>query len=167
MSSLKQRDVRSSGTSLTMPAAELSRLHEHAAAGYPHEVVGILAGSRSAARIRRVVPLYNERTTDAGRRYQVSALTIMKAEMALEREGLEVVGYYHSHPDHPAMYSDTDRDLALPNMSYLITAVHRSDTGPQIVDTRVWRLREDRSEMDLEALIVGDPPTESHPTQRE
>ena len=80
--------------------------------------------------------------------------------MRLEREGLGVLGYYHSHPDHPAMYSDTDRELALPNMSYLITAVHGGDGagGPEatvrIEDTRCWRLRDDRSEMDEEEIVV-------------
>ncbi|MFT5680044.1 MAG: proteasome lid subunit RPN8/RPN11 [Myxococcota bacterium] len=159
MSSLKTRDVHSSGTTLILPAAELARLHDHAIAGFPNEVVGIMAGSRSEGRVSRVVPLYNERTTDSAKRYRVSGLVVMKAEMALDAEGLEVLGYYHSHPDHPAMYSDTDRDLALPNMSYLITAVHSHDDGPRIIDTKIWRLREDRSEMDLETLTVDTPTT--------
>ncbi len=159
MSSLKHRDVRPSGTTLCLPPEQLARLHAHALAGYPHEVVGILAGSRAAGLVSRVVPLYNERATDASRRYQVSGLVVMKAELALDGEGLDVLGYYHSHPDHPAMYSDTDRDLALPNMSYLITAVHGHDDGPRIVDTKIWRLREDRSEMDQETLTVAPPTT--------
>ena len=160
MSSLKHRDVRLAETTLYMPAGELHALHAHALEGYPFEVVGILAGQRSTGRISRVVSLRNERATDAAKRYRVGGLVLMKAEMALNAEGLEILGYYHSHPDHPAMYSDTDRDLAMPNMSYLITAVHQTEDGPKIVNTKVWRLREDRSEMDLEILTVDDnPPT--------
>jgi proteasome lid subunit RPN8/RPN11 len=66
----------------------------------------------------------------------------------LDAEGLEVVGYYHSHPDHPARYSDFDRDHALPNMSYVITSV----VGGSIADTRSWRLRDDRTAMDEETI---------------
>ena len=157
MSSLKQRTVTPSGTTLTISTPELARLHDHAREGYPFEVVGILAGSTGT--VSRVVPLHNERATNAEKRYRVSGLVVMKAEMALNAEGLEVLGYYHSHPDHPAMYSDTDRDLSLPNMSYLITAVAQAGDGAQIVDTRVWRLREDRSEMDAETLIIDAHPT--------
>ena len=156
MSSLELRDVRPSNTTISVPPAQLGVLHAHALEGYPFEVVGILAGQRAAGRVSRVVALRNERATEADKRYRISGLALMRAEMALDAEGLEVLGYYHSHPDHPAMYSNTDRDLALPNMSYLITAVHQTEDGPQIVDTKVWRLREDRSEMDLETLSIDD-----------
>ena len=99
-------------------APELARLHEHAREGYPHEVVGILAGDRASGAVTRVVPLRNERADSPNNRYHVSALMLAGAERALDADGLEVVGYYHSHPDHPSQYSDFDRDHALPNMSY-------------------------------------------------
>ena len=148
MSSLKQRDVKPSGTTLTITPAALDVLCAHAIEGYPHEVVGILAGSRADLSVTRCVALRNERADDAARRYKVSGLLIMKAEMKLDAEGLEVVGYYHSHPDHPAMYSDTDRDLALPNMSYVIASVGAGG----IEDVKSWRLRDDRAEMEQEVL---------------
>jgi len=133
---------------LILAPGALAALHEHARRGYPHEVVGILAGRRDEGRVSRSVPLGNERADRPEDRYQVSGLTLLRAEEALAAEGLEVVGYYHSHPDHPARWSDYDRDHALPNMSYLITAVQ----GGTIVDTRSWRLREDRSAMDEESI---------------
>lgn len=133
---------------LTLHPEALARLHAHACAGYPHEVVGILAGRRADGVVTRAVPLGNERADRPEDRYQVSGLTLLRAEEALAVEGLEVVGYYHSHPDHPARWSDFDRDHALPNMSYLITAVR----GGAIEDTRSWRLREDRAAMDEEPI---------------
>ena len=160
MSSLTPRVLTPSGTTLTLPERELDRLHDHALAGYPHEVVGILAGDRAAGAVRRVHPLENATADDPARRFHVSGLTLMRAEQALEAEGLDVLGYYHSHPDHPASWSDTDRDQALPATSYVITAVHGPD-GPQgdgvatrVVDTRAWRLRDDRGAMDHETLRV-------------
>ena len=91
MSSLKQRDVRPSGTTLGIPAGQLAALHAHAVEGYPHEVVGILAGSRAQGQVTRIVALRNERTADARKRYKVSGLVVMKAEMALE--ALRGLGY--------------------------------------------------------------------------
>ena len=138
--------------SLSVPRKELERLHKHAEEGYPHEVVGILAGSRVDGRITRIQPLENERADSPENRYKVSGLVLMRAEARLEEQGLEVVGYYHSHPDHPAQYSDYDRDHALPNMSYLITSVENG----RVVQTQSWRLQEDRSRMNLETIVIEE-----------
>jgi proteasome lid subunit RPN8/RPN11 len=138
--------------SLRISRQELSRLHAHAVEGYPHEVVGVLAGSRESGQISRVHPLINERADSPQNRYSVGGLVLLRAERALESEGLEVVGYYHSHPDHPAQYSDFDRDHALPNMSYVITAVQQG----RVVDTLSWRLVEDRSQMNPESISIED-----------
>lgn len=131
---------------LTIERGALATLHGHVAEGYPHEVVGILAGHDG--RVVRVAALVNERADSPKNRYQVSGLVLMRAEQALEAEGLAILGYYHSHPDHPAQYSDFDRDHALPNLSYVIVSV--ANGAP--VDTRSWRLRDDRSAMDEQPL---------------
>jgi len=129
---------------------QLALLHAHATEGYPHEVVGILAGDRSRHTVQRVQPLTNERADSPANRYKVGGLALLQAEQDLEAQGLEIVGYYHSHPDHPAQYSDYDREHALPNMSYLITSVH----GGDVIHTQSWRLLEDRSSMQEEAIEI-------------
>ena len=136
--------------SLQIDGEQLARLHAHAVKGYPHEVVGILAGNRTTQCVQRVEPLVNERADSPANRYKVGGLVLMDAEQALESEGFEIIGYYHSHPDHPSQYSDFDRDHALPNMSYLITSV----VGGEIANTQSWRLLEDRSSMQEEAINV-------------
>lgn len=135
--------------------SEIERMHEAAREGYPHEVVGILAGEPGSGHVSRVRPLVNERADSAHNRYKVSGLLLMRAEQALNAEGLEVLGYYHSHPDHPAQYSDYDRDHALPNLSYVIVAVHQGE----VVDTLSWRLREDRGAMDPELIQIEEDPS--------
>ena len=135
---------------ITAPSSEMSKLYAHAEAGYPHEVVGILAGNRETGELVKVLPLINERADSAHNRYKVSGLTLMRAEQDLEAEGHDILGYYHSHPDHPAQYSEYDRDHALPNMSYLITSVH----GGDVTNTLSWRLVEDRSSMQAEAIHI-------------
>jgi len=137
---------------LRLKRAEAERMHAHMREGYPHEVVGILAGSRDTWSVYQVVSLVNERADSPANRYHVSALALYRAEEALAARGLDVVGYYHSHPDHPSAYSDFDRDHALPNMSYLIGAV----TPGGVVGQQSWRLRDDRSAMDEEEIILED-----------
>lgn len=137
---------------LILPLPLRQRLHDHACEGYPHEVVGVLAGRRTTGEVTHIVPLTNERTDRPGDRYVVSGLTLFRAEEALVADGLDVLGYYHSHPDHPAVYSEYDRDHALPNLSYVITSVQRG----AIADTRSWRLRDDRSAMDEEPLTLPE-----------
>ncbi len=133
---------------MNIDPAQLRILHAHAALGYPNEVVGILAGDRADGRVTHVEPLENERADSPQNRYQVAALVLSRAEQRLEAAGLEIVGYYHSHPDHPSRYSDVDRDHALPNMSYVIVSVVRGE----IATTQSWRLCEDRAAMTEEPI---------------
>ena len=134
---------------LIVQQAELNAIRAHAEQGYPHEVVGILAGSRTQHAVSKVHPLVNERT-ESTNRYKVGPLKLMRAERQLEVEGYDILGYYHSHPDHSAHYSEYDREHALPNLSYLIVSVKKGQTD----EIQSWRLRADRSVMDEEQLEI-------------
>ena len=72
----------------------------------------------------------------------------MRVERAADSAGAELLGFYHSHPDHPARPSQYDLDHALPNFSYIIVSV----TSGTAADLRSWKLRADRSAFDEEAL---------------
>ena len=76
---------------LRLASAEALRIRQHAENGYPHEVVGILAGDAASGTVTRVAHLVNERSSEARTRYRVSGLMVMRAEQALEAEGLQVV----------------------------------------------------------------------------
>ena len=121
----------------------------HAQKGYPHEVVGILAGNRSSNHIYKVQPLHNEsRTSNAY--YKISAWKLQQAENNLEKQGFEILGYYHSHPDQSNHYSKHDCDYALPNMSYLILSIQKGTFS----GARSWRICADRSSMTSETLTI-------------
>ncbi len=122
----------------------------HCEEGYPHEVTGLLAGDRGTWTVQAVVPLLNENTENPARRYLVTGLAMMKAQRTVTGLGLEEIGYYHSHPKHPAQYSDEDRDKAWPNMAYPIFSV----LDGKVANTRAWRLRDDRSAMDEEDIAI-------------
>ena len=127
----------------------MDNMKKHAQEGFPHEVVGILAGHRANNEVQEVRLLVNERA-ETHNRYKVSALRLMKAERELENRGLEIVGYYHSHPNHPAQYSDYDRDHALPNMSYVILSIQEG----VFENILSWRLLDDRSAMSAEPITT-------------
>ena len=132
---------------LTIAKDQQQKMIAHAEQGYPHEVVGTLAGDRAGHHVSQIQPLINERA-DTKNRYKVSPLILMRQERALEQQGLEIIGYYHSHPDHPSTYSEYDRDHALPNMSYLILSVLTGNTHT----VQSWRLSENRDHMKEEVI---------------
>jgi proteasome lid subunit RPN8/RPN11 len=131
------------------------KIREHGVETYPYECCGALLGTdhdvvakgqnqapRNISReVLSLFPLVNRRDDSPRNRFAVTADDVREAEKAASAQGLGVIGWYHSHPDHPARPSDFDRDHAWPWYSYIIVSVH---TGvPQ--DMTSWRLRDDRS----------------------
>lgn len=106
--------------------------------------------------VERAVALENERQDSRHNRYVIEPETVLQAHRQARELELDILGYYHSHPDHPAVPSEFDREHAWPGMSYLITAVEKG----RVADTRSWRLRDDRSGFDEEPLDVESDGTE-------
>jgi proteasome lid subunit RPN8/RPN11 len=132
-------------------------IRHHGAETYPHECCGALLGrdseSRGAAPGREVLALHalvNRRDDSPRNRFSVTADDVRDAEKVAGKQGLDVIGWYHSHPDHPARPSEFDREHAWPWYSYIIVSVQNG--APQ--DMTSWRLNDDRSEFSSEALEV-------------
>jgi proteasome lid subunit RPN8/RPN11 len=137
-------------------ATEHSRaIREHGEAGYPHEVCGLLlgrTGEDGVPRVAEVYPLENEREESRHNRYVVSGQSMFRAERHAAKAGLDVLGYYHSHPNAPARPSGYDLDHATwPGISYPIVSVVEG----RAVDLKSWTLADDRSEF-VEEEIVED-----------
>ena len=138
----------------------LHAIQQHAEQGYPSEVVGVLAGDRNEQKVSKVAPLVNLKDSTPNR-YRADSKELWRVEQNLEDLGFDILGYYHSHPDHPSQFSQYDKDLALPNMNYLIISVHQGNA--QQIQT--WRLRDDRSTMDeihIQTLHLTPSKGESH-----
>lgn len=138
---------------LTVAPRAVAAIRDTARARYPEECCGGLLGRNDGDRgrtITRAIPVRNERRSDRERRYLLGPRQVLELEDVAEREGLEVVGFFHSHPDHPAVPSEHDRRHAWPWYSYLIVAVE--DGEPR--DLRSWRLLRDRSTFDEEDVNV-------------
>jgi proteasome lid subunit RPN8/RPN11 len=135
---------------LVISPRHLQTIGRHATASYPDECCGVLIGRamEDATVVERVLSVGNERQDSRHNRFLISPETILAAQKEARGLGLDIVGYYHSHPDHPARPSDFDLEHAWPWVSYLIVSLQ----GRKVVDTRSWRLREDRESFDEEAI---------------
>ncbi|HZA98690.1 MAG TPA: M67 family metallopeptidase [Gemmatimonadales bacterium] len=128
----------------------LDEIRLHGERAYPAECCGLLAGRSSPIReVVRLRPMANRRIDDP-HRYLISAEDLRSAAREVELSELEVLGFYHSHPDHPAAPSAFDQEHAWPWYSYIIVRVDGARSG----DIASWVLQDDRSGMRSEPLDV-------------
>ena len=128
----------------------LSQIHQHLEAGYPNEACGVMLGKNGI--ITEIARADNERTDSARNRYLIDPLVYRKIERDADRRAVQVLGIYHSHPDVPARPSQFDLDNAWPNLDYLIVSVVKG----KAIEFHCWRLRDDRSAFDQEAVEILD-----------
>jgi proteasome lid subunit RPN8/RPN11 len=123
-----------------------SAIRAHGAETYPNECCGALIGREGIVSETFALP----NTTEEGprTRFLVRPQDYQAAERRASELGAELLGFYHSHPDHPARPSQYDLDHAWPVFSYVIVSVR----GGVSEDMTSWRLREDRSVFDQEDL---------------
>jgi proteasome lid subunit RPN8/RPN11 len=121
-------------------------IRAHGREAYPHECCGALLGHDDVAVEAYALP----NTTSEGprRRFLVSPDDYRSTEARATARGLTLLGFYHSHPDHPACPSQYDLDHAWPVFSYVILSVRNGEPA----DLTSWRLRDDRSAFDEEPL---------------
>ncbi len=131
---------------------QLDAIDEHVREGYPHEVCGIVMGNfeeraKRAVEVRRAGNLNKDRAHD---RYELDPADLLKAEREGREKGMEIIGLYHSHPDHPDEPSEFDRARAWPVYSYLILSVKKGVD----VTVRSWELNDATSQFEEEELII-------------
>lgn len=114
----------------------------HAEDTYPLECCGFFLGDEDDERmVSKVLPVGNAKEGDQRRHFEISPKDYRKAERYAEEHNLDLLGVYHSHPDHPAEPSEHDRSVALPFFSYIIISVQAGKAAAM----RSWRLNEDRT----------------------
>lgn len=136
--------------------ADLQSIRAHGASTYPHECCGLLIGQYhpSGKTVLEVHPLDNERADSRHNRFLISPETILRADRDARARGLDVVGFYHSHPDAPAIPSEFDREQAWPTYSYVIVAIEAG----RATDLRSWTLDDDRGHFNPEILDTLEVP---------
>lgn len=139
-----------SGPVLKIPSQLLERIDAHGVETYPHECCGALLGREGDAgrEVLDLLPLANRRHDSPRNRFEVTPDDVRLAEKTAGERQMELIGWYHSHPDAPARPSEFDREHAWPWYSYVIVSVQKGEPG----DTTSWRLQDDRQAYDAETI---------------
>lgn len=143
-----------------LPAALLREMRAHGRATYPEECCGFLIGRfpetepDSGRTILAIERVGNEFHGERRRRFLIRPEELREAERRLEGSGRAVVGFYHSHPDHPARPSQFDQDHAWPWYSYLVLAVTERD----VPAVGAFELDPDSGLFREAALVVSESP---------
>lgn len=128
-------------------------IEAHGERDYPHECCGLLLGRFDGEGIKTVTetyPISNAREEAAKRnRFLIRPEELLRGERYAIGRDLDVVGFYHSHPDHPAVPSQYDLEHAWPVYSYIVVAVHKGSRE----DLRSWEMELDRSRFNEEEIV--------------
>jgi proteasome lid subunit RPN8/RPN11 len=141
---------------LKIPGALFDQLRQHGEATYPHECCGVLVGEFDEAggkAVKTVVQCGNTRTDSPANRYHISPLELVRIQREALLAGHDIVGFYHSHPDHPAKWSATDlAEAHWTGCSYVITSIEK---GRAVLTNSFLLLdREETKHLEDEALEV-------------
>ncbi|HKE35207.1 MAG TPA: M67 family metallopeptidase [Candidatus Acidoferrum sp.] len=144
-------------TTLWISGQLAEKIRAHSAETYPHECCGALLGRdgdvahpEAVREVLALFPLVNRRDDSPRNRFSVTAEDVLEADKTAQAQGLQVIGWYHSHPDHPARPSQYDQDHAWPWYSYIIVSVQNG--APQ--DMTSWRLNDDRRAFSPEDIAI-------------
>ena len=148
----------------TLPKILFDEIERHGREAYPEECVGALIGTVAAGgserTVERLVRIDNRSEENRKRRYLVSPLAYLAAERAADSAGKTLLGFYHSHPEHPAEPSATDLAWAQPNFAYVIMSIRRRsapDTGdgaPAAHGAGAFLLDPDRAGFLTDELVI-------------
>ena len=134
-----------------VPKQQLAEIREHGVRDYPYECCGLLLGrfGDDAKIVQETYPISNAREESARRnRFLITPEEVMRGERYARDHDLEVVGFYHSHPDSPAVPSKYDLEHAWPTYSYIIVSTSEGQSG----DLFSWEQEADRSRFNEEKL---------------
>src|SRR5438270_3791985 len=137
---------------IAMTEDQLSEIRQHGERDYPFECCGLMLGRFERNGHKDVVETYaisNAREEEAKRnRFLIRPEELMRGEKYARENSLEVVGFYHSHPDDRAVPSKYDLDHAWPSYSYIVVAVEKGHAA----DLRSWEMESDRSRFNEEEI---------------
>jgi proteasome lid subunit RPN8/RPN11 len=142
--------------SVRLTTDQIKTIREHGERTFPEECGGLLLGSveDDVRVIQAVLPLENIRQDSRHNRVELDPRDYLRAEREAAKRGLGVWGYYHSHPNHPAIPSGFDLEHApFIEWSYLIVAVRDGKAE----EVRAWRVRADRSQFDEVEIKLETP----------
>jgi proteasome lid subunit RPN8/RPN11 len=137
---------------ISLSAAGADAIRTEGERAYPNECCGALLGKIDASggkEAESLLPIDNKRERqEQYHRFEIRSEDYLAAEKEARQQNRDILGFYHSHPDHPAIPSAFDQNNALPFYSYIIVSVE----GGKAADIRSWELATDRSEFREEEI---------------
>ena len=139
---------------LKLTEALAAQIRAHGVETYPHECCGAILGTddEGARTVRDLMPLQNRRDDSPRNRFEVTPDDVRLAEKTAAAKNLDLIGWYHSHPDAPARPSEFDREHAWPWYSYIIVSIQKG--APH--DMNSYRLQDDRAAYDPEPIEIAN-----------
>lgn len=134
---------------LSIDNDKLREIEHQAKKSYPLECCGLLIGTNtSEKKVIEVRPVQNKNTERTHDRYEIEGKEFTKIDKESAKKGLQIIGIYHSHPDHPAIPSAFDTEHAWAGYSYMIASV---ENGSKI-EIRAWVFDEEKKEFEEEEI---------------
>lgn len=150
---------------LRMEQAQYDAIRRHGEESYPHECCGVLLGHANDGvnSVADAVRAENTRTDSAHNRYQIAPQELIRIQREARQQGLDIVGFYHSHPDHPAEWSKTDlAEAHWFGCSYVITSVQGNGERCRATETHSFLLigtGEEDKRLEAQPVEVAAPAT--------
>ena len=142
---------------MRIPPEYVRAIEEHARRGHPDEVCGVLIGRGGAeAAVEAVIPVVNGERDAPRVRYQIAPEDLLRIQRESRESGRDVVGFYHSHPDHPARPSETDRRIAAEGISDGVVHVVVSVDAAGRTTPSAWVFRDATQAFEEEPLAILD-----------
>lgn len=141
---------------IALEETHTDEMRAHGERDYPFECCGLMLGrfDNSRKQVVETYPISNAREEAAKRnRFLIRPEELMRGEKYAREKGLDVVGFYHSHPDDRAVPSQYDLEHAWPTYSYIVIAVEKG----QAADLRSWEMEPDRSRFNEEEIMTPSP----------
>ena len=141
---------------ITITASLLREIYNHTENSYPNECCGLMIGAYQEGGQKKVVHAFrtckNLNTERARDRYNMDPLDMLRVEREFANSPFDIIGIYHSHPDHPSRPSQTDTDRAWPDYSYVIISVENG----RVASAQSWVLNESERKF-YEEPMVAEP----------
>ena len=139
---------------IALSAEQLSEMRQHGERDYPFECCGLMLGrfGDGGKTVVETYPISNAREEEAKRnRFLIRPEELMRGEKYAREKALDVIGFYHSHPDERAVPSQYDLGHAWPTYSYVVVSVEKG----RAVDLRSWEMKSDRSRFNEEEIATS------------
>ncbi len=143
---------------LKFKLSDYDEIRRHGEETYPHECCGILLGTaeEGVRTVLTAIRCANTRTDSPHNRYHIDPRELLRAQREAQERGIDIVGFYHSHPDHPPRWSQTDFNEAhWIGCSYVITSVEQGRAAVTNSFALTGSTEEDKAFADEEVAVEG------------